>query len=321
MAYGVNKIAARPTARGVLTGLGLALLTVFAPVSVFANDEPKGEKQDRWGPAFTLGAGSAIGNQKASVESTSGLGLRDFSGTVVDEVRPAVDDEQLDVSPEVVFGVELMSPAITQIPGNPRFFANAEFLPTFAVTRNIAKEDDPTGFDTMNPNIPEQGIGGQGSRTTAEVQTLAWAAGIGVAMPFEWRGRQFRVKPQVGWYRYQVDVDGVVLRAAKPFNDGQPGRFIELEGADSKWFNAIGPGMELEMVLGRRGPIEPSVFIGGQAYKVLGNRKIEFSDSVTISDSVAGLPPTDTYTADWSFEVDPWVYRGWIGVRLRWLGN
>ena len=91
------------------------------------------------------------------------------------------------------------------------------------------------------------------------------------------------------------------------------------------------------MEAARVGPFGVSIFAGGAAYKILGNRTVKFSTTK----NAAGLPavfPTfrglpgalgstaaafgsDTYDADWSFEVDSWEYRGMLGVRFHWLGD
>jgi len=58
--------------------------------------------------------------------------------------------------------------------------------------------------------------------------------------------------------------------------------------------------------------------VGGHAHKIVSDRGLGFSDQVTLSGSNL---PTDTYTANWAFEVDPWLYRAGAGIRFHWLGK
>ena len=88
-----------------------------------------------------------------------------------------------------------------------------------------------------------------------------------------------------------------------------------------------GPGLDLEMDTGRFGPLGTSLFLGARFYRILGNRKIELSDSQSfpqefLADGVTpadGLGPVET-NARFRFEVDPWNYRVGIGLRFYWLG-
>jgi hypothetical protein len=298
----------------------LAILATVETSAVAAGPDPRGG-EDRWVPALAATSGVTIQDQEAAVASldvTNGAPLR----------NPA-DGDDLAVSPYVGANLQLMTPAIPAIPGRPRVFATGEILPTFASSRNIANEGNASsfGFPPELGQFPDVAITGQGSVTTAEVQTLAFGAAIGIAFPFEVRGRQLRLKPSAGWIRYEVDVEGSVLSAicdgggSRCRTDATPpgfARLIELQGSDSQWFDGIGPGLEIEMDVYRLGSFGVSLFLDGHAYRVLGDRTVDFSDSVTFTDPLGG---PDTYVADWSFEVDPWIYRAGLGIRIHWLGN
>jgi hypothetical protein len=54
-----------------------------------------------------------------------------------------------------------------------------------------------------------------------------------------------------------------------------------------------------------------TVFLSAQAYALLGDRKVNFSDSQTDA--------FGTESASWRFEPDEWLYRGAVGIRFRWL--
>jgi hypothetical protein len=305
--------------RSCCTGLTIATVVLASAAVAEGPDRRAGE--DRWVPALAVVSGVTIQDQEAAVSS--------FDFTNAAPLRNPTDGNDLAVSPYVGANLQLMAPAITAIPGRPRVFAAGEILPTFAVSRNIANEGNPSEF-AFPPGlgqIPELGITGQGSQTTAEVQTLAYGAAVGVAFPFVVRGFQLRAKPSVGWIRYEVAVEGTV-HAAFCAGGGNlcrtdafpPGfaRLVDLRGGDSQWFNGIGPGLEIEMDVYRFSQFGVSVFLDGHAYRVLGNRSVEFSDSIAITDDLGG---PDTYAANWSFEVDPWIYRAGLGLRIHWLGR
>lgn len=356
-------------------------ILLAAPAPAQEAPQPGSSGENRWVPGLGVTGGVTFQPQEASVESScqvggpgapGGQGLIEIppcSGGVppsAGPLRPSDSDSEWTVSPYVGVDLQLMTPALP-IPTRPRLFARGEILPTFASTRSIASEADPTGVSaptfggTGQVQPPgfytEKAIGGQGSETESTVQTLVWAAGMGLAFPFEVRGRLLRLKPSFGWIRYEVEVEGIVVRALKndrPDPQQRLGRVIRdctfspdtenptsatcsgvsLSGSGSQWFNGIGPGLELEMDAFRWGPIGVSLFLGGNAYKILGERRVSFSESVTYPNPsppnppVPGPPPlapnripADTYSANWSFEVDPWLYRAGVGIRFHWLGR
>ena len=85
-------------------------------------------------------------------------------------------------------------------------------------------------------------------------------------------------------------------------------------------FQGVGAGLEIEVdTLWRAGPFGISLFMGAQGVKLLGDTEVEFSGSTTVTNSALRPTPTQTMTADFSFEKDPWSYSGGIGVRFRFL--
>jgi hypothetical protein len=86
------------------------------------------------------------------------------------------------------------------------------------------------------------------------------------------------------------------------------------------------------MDVGQFGPIGASIFVNGAAYKVLGERTIDFTASAFFDATAPtpnGGPPNgtgtkglaeDTYTGNWTFEVEPWFYRANMGIRFNWFG-
>ncbi len=370
----------------------LALLAFLPAASSAREEEQAKERQageDRWVPSLAVTSGITIQSQEASVALLSSLsGLdEDFS----------TDGDDLAVSPYVGANLELMSPALP-LPGRPRVFLGAEILPTFAATRDVAKIGNPSGFEVrleIDPNppspvipgktldyalagYPENTILGVGSATSAEIDSLVFGAGVGVAFPFEVRGRPLRLKPSIGWIRYKIDVEGRALKAECPpyqfgtvtttaciaYDPGGPflpppavdgfTREIVLGAQGSQSFNGIGGGLDIEMDVFRVGQLGVSLFLGGRFYWTLGDRTIELGKSVPFDreemlrpvsvDEYPDAPyypppedypvppggyqfgtnvalPEETFTANWSFEVDPWMYRVGLGLRFHWLGS
>jgi len=258
------------------------------------------------------------------------------------ELRPAIRGNDWSVSPILGFDLQLLTPALSALPGKPRLFARGEIQLTFGSTRNVANEGNATGahlnetIDSLS-NIDTNGLSGTGSRVISETRTLGFGAVAGIAFPFEFLGRRLWLKPGAAWTRYTVDVVGKVEAGVK--NDpqfvttassdwGAHLRAVSLSGKRSPTYNGIGPSLELEMDVGQFGPLGASLFLGGAVYKILGDRSVSFSDSVHFAEFNPGAQdppnarvlPEDTYTANWTFEVDPWLVRGAVGFRLHWYG-
>jgi hypothetical protein len=259
------------------------------------------------------------------------------------------------VSPNVGVNLELMTPALEFIPTKPRFFAAVEFLPTFAPSQTVALNGAATTFlvpDQANNTFSAAAIGGQGSRLTATVMTSVVTADAGIAFEFEFKKRLMRFKPFAGWLRWGVVSEGKILTAFK--NDPVPPnsflplfgdniRFVTLNGNGSGFFNAVGPGFELEMEVAKHGPVRPVLYLMGAGYRTVGTNWFEYQSGTTVTDQFYdALPYTSTptgpcpppagcpavqypaasadYATKWTFQVDDWSYRAGIGLRLRWVG-
>jgi hypothetical protein len=257
----------------------------------------------------------------------------------------------------------------------PRLFLSGEILPTFASDRDVALDGDPSCVRGPEPEVEfcaldeptdedgrplrtagfnEDGINGEGSRTSAQIDTLVFGANLGVAIPLQVGKRQLRLKPSFGWIHYKVETEGFVVDGACDptlpctdvsttmtfFDPGPPPMVIEvpgpviegflretvLEASASKRFNGIGPGLDVELDAGRFGPLGVSLFVGGRAYAILGDRTISFGSAETFTDQLSdpGVDPpvkTDTAVGRFEVEVDPWIFRAHAGIRFQWLGS
>jgi len=330
----------------------------------------RGDGESTWAPSLAVTSGVGFQRQQAdlsSIDEGSGLPLG-LPGS----------GEGWRVAAYVGVNAEIMSP---EIAGGIRLFANGEYLPTFATDLDVAKVGDPQGIEIPPARFfpeptcqvdsplspfsvpgcycpygfgcyPEEAITGVGSRTTESIGQNVFGAAIGVALPFDFLGRKMSLKPSFGWIRYSIDVDGVVFKALKkpvesptiPTIRPVPVlRYVEMRDTASQTFNAIGPGLEVEMEVHQAGPVETSLFLDAHGYRVLGNRKMKLSATTSAScpgpvliqppagfeEQAAlgficavqfGFQPTD-YSADWSFKVDPWLYRVGLGLRFRWTGE
>ena len=226
------------------------------------------------------------------------------------------------VAPFVGGTVELMAPSWTPLPGRPRLFIRGDVVAAFAFDRDVAKEGSPGKMvDPQTAEFPEAAILGQGTTASAEVQPLVASAGTGIAFTVDFRGRRLRIKPSVEWFQEEVRFGGVVHRAVRT-NPGAPAptlstfEFISMTGSQTRTFNGIGPGLELEMDTLRAGPFMMTLFVSGQAYRILGNRNIKFGATHQMTAAELG---GQVVSADWSFEKAAWTYRGGLGLRFRWV--
>jgi len=318
------------------------------PSSIAEGDgwPPRQAGEDRWVPSLVLTAGATIQQQEGAVTSLFYDALSDELGPLRDP--PSANGDDVAVSPFVGVALELMTPALP-IPTRPRFFVSAEILPTFAASRELAIEGDPQECvrnfkvnapcvkDEDEPLVPgnaveQEKLRGDGSRTTATVDTLVFGANMGVSFPLQFRERQIRIKPSVAWISYKVDATGRVVAGqcepvtsctdlSSPFIGVIPGdlREIILTGSASQRFNGVGPGLDIELDVGAFGPIGAALFLGARAYAIMGDRTISFSSGETTYDDAIGTG--DEAEAFFDVEVDPWMYRAHVGIRFQWLGG
>jgi len=293
-----------------------ALLVVGFPGAAWCQE--MANDLNRWVPAFAVtsdilvqGADGFLQNN-LPVTSEGGTGGAELSGSG-SFTEPAVGGS-----------LELMSPALLPIPGRPRLFAHGGFSAVFSSTVDLEKLGSPGNFEppTLPPNASRPGsvVGGQGTKTSGEIDTLLVSAGVGLAFTFDVAERRFRLKPSFEYVREKVTVDGLLHHVegqgfcpgsdppvSCPPNPVQGWIFTQLSASGSETFHGIGAGLELEMDTVRLGPFMISLFLDGKATQLLGNRKIELAAS------------QGALTATWDAELHPWLYRGGLGLRFRFV--
>ena len=324
------------------TTFQLALSVAAASAQEEAPEPSRRLGADQWVPSLAVTSGVTIQEWEGESAATcSGC----TNPAPVDQLRVPASGDDRDVTPFVGGQLELMTPELP-IPLSPRFFAGGGVAPAFGTERAVADEGNvatlrsPLPPGSESTPFSEDAALGQGSEATAEmVDDWLYGAHAGIAFPLEFLGRSFRIKPSVGWIRFQIEAKGHVSDAEcrsvpgnpptncnpltmPPPPSATPGqlRSIQLRDKDTNTYDGIGGGLDVEMDVFRIGPIGSSLFIGAHAFKILGEREIEFGDSLTFADS--GQPGLGAATAEARFrvDVDPVVYRLGLGLRAHWLG-
>jgi hypothetical protein len=220
------------------------------------------------------------------------------------------------LSPVVGGSIELMTPRFAERFGRPRIFTHIDLTAAVGFTFDIAKEGVPGLMETPDEPVPESSLPGQGSVTIGSWEPLVVTAGFGIAFTVDRGEWHFRIKPSFEYIRQEIQVKGTVNRAIAlnpdlNFGRATEFRFIELAGQQTETYHGIGPGLEIEFDAARLSPFVMTVFVSGQAFALLNARDINFSDTHTDA--------FGTEFARWHFRPSPWVYRGLVGVRFRWL--
>lgn len=276
---------------------------------------------DRWVPSLSLTLGISFHAMEGEVSSVD---LTDGS-----EVRPTVDNDKVSRSPIAGGRLGILSPTLP-VPLRPRLFLEGEIAAVSNQKRRVAREGTPIGIDQPDPNpvdgrfrIFEETITGVGSVTNADMKNRQYGAAVGLFFPFQVGDWSFALKPGARYLRRTMEFDGRVLAARRgnlpataPDTATQQ---IVLLGDDELDLDAIGPSLELEIDVARWWDnVGASLFVGGGAYRVLGDRDVSFSGTTTAPDPDTGV--LDTFRADFSSEVDPWIFHGSVGLRVRWQG-
>jgi hypothetical protein len=240
------------------------------------------------------------------------------------------------IAPLVGGSLELMTPSPLDGFLYPRLFVHGDYAASFAFERNLAGKGSPGEFlppETYSPqanDIEERAVRGQGSRTRWQLDRDLWSAGGGIAFTATVFQRTVRIKPSFEWVHLSQDFIGVVHRAVKQripsqpqivTNPGQPNwrgqvvlddlsgfRLLSLTQTDTKEFDGIGPGLEVEVDTARLGPILTSVFVQGRGYHLIGNLDQKLTATNEFGES-----------ATWTIEPEQWMYRAGVGIRFRWV--
>jgi hypothetical protein len=217
----------------------------------------------------------------------------------------------------------------------------------FSFDRNVAKVGNPTGVKLpidqttglISPISPENTVRGMGAKTSGEVDQWVFGAGAGPAFTFEAFERRLRVRPSVEWMRQEIRVSGVLNKTFQtdtgetaaqqpgdpttgPTTQQFPADFLDpitIRSQDTQFFNGIGPGLELEMDAARAGPVMLSLFLSGQAYKMLGDLSVHLEGQSVVPAQAPYTDEDQSVNAGFDFHLHSWAYHGGLGLRFRWL--
>ncbi len=256
--------------------------------------------ESQWLPALSLG---------------SGLIAEEMDGSVVSSARPSAADSTRALLPYVSLGGELMTPALTLLPGRPRLFVHGDAGIAFDSDRRLALEGNPGALKfpiSSGGFTPIAAVKGRGSSTRARLEPLLVTAGAGLSFEFSVWGRGFRLKPSVEYFRQEMKITARMSDAMTLEPNGIcPCRSVSLQATDKQVSHGVGPGLEVEVDAARAGPVALTLFVSTQAYRLMNGRTLRASTDGSWTD---GEPASLTGEA----RLAPWVYRAGVGLRLRW---
>jgi hypothetical protein len=301
--------------------VGLVLVAAVAEPATAEDDLPGSRRNDnRWTPSLALSIGFTSQRFEGSVESERSL----FAFFFFQDVRPTDRSQKYLNMPNVSGMLEVQSPALPIPYLRPRIFFGGHADSVSSQRRSIAREGDPQSELTVPEGtgpFTELELLGTGSETTIDSETIQFGAHVGIAFPVQVGDWQVSVKPSVRYLRQELLFTGIVSEGNR--GDGMetvarsiPTNRILLEGSASTDLHAVGPGLEIEIEAGGVRSLSASVFVSGGAYRVLSDLQIPFS--------AQGMDSNQTgftlYNANWTADIDPWLYRANVGMRIRWTG-
>jgi len=284
---------------------------------------------DGWTPGVALTGGMLFNEIDASLATSDVLGPGVEVGMPTQPIQPSGSGQDLEPVPFVGTSIDLMSPPFGDgARVRPRLFIHADFSLNFAQEDDLARTDNagpqlsiPQALiDSQTERIPASVLLGQGTRASAKVEPLSYGAGLGAAFEVQLFDQIIRIKPSIEYFSYEVQASGIVSRAValvdvtpEP-NDLSDFRHILLESRRSKRFHGLGPGLEIETDAARVGSLVTSVFLSARAYSMFGN--LEIRDNVFNTSDPDPLAQQEN--ARFETEIDRWLFRGGVGIRLRW---
>lgn len=279
--------------RSVVNGITAACIVLLCGTS---SAEPLVvDESRRWVPSLALTSGMLVGGARGEVAST---------------VRPSATGSKSIISPWLGGSLEIMTPAWEPLGGRTRFFVHGGLAGNLGFERDLAKEGNPDTF--VAPTIPGFGdealVRGQGSVTRAEPTDFQASAGIGFSITIDTEWRRIRVKPSFEYLVEEIEISGLVHRAISVDPAIPSFNFFAISGTEEKYFHGIGPGLEVEADIVRKGPFLLALTVSGGAYHTLGDRDVVISST----------DATGAESATWRYRKDAWTYRGHVGLRFRW---
>jgi hypothetical protein len=282
------------------TAFALILIALFAGFASpsEANDSPASRQSKRWY------------EWTPSLAVTFGVYFVDYDTDLESTVRDSANGSDVVITPFVDGVVEFMSPPL-ELPTAPQIFIQGSVGPSFG--QDVTSASEGALAELEFPDSPVYGEGaiqGTGSQVIVETQSLTYGARIGVAFSTTIVERTVRWKPSIGWWRYTVKVTGEVQHVRRVGFSG-PNTIIFMSGTETRSYNSVGPGLEIETDLEQNYGLGISAFVFAHGHYILHDRTGTIRASASTGD-----------TARFGYKTDsPWIYRVGFGVRVSWLGD
>lgn len=297
--------------------------------------EEKRDEKSRWVPAIGLSSGAYVqrfqgtlgasdlncGTDVASTcFSPDPWGSDDPADFQLQKGTPSTDRTRV-FTPFVAVNLELTTPSLIDDFGAPSLFAHVDFAYTFGFEKNIAVLGAPGPLRPPPPLETNPALWkGQGDSMTFKADDFQFSGGVGISFHLDVLDRRVRIKPSLEYMRQSARLSGSLQRVVKTVS-GPPNQFacssgenpntgyrcIQLANEKTAVFHSIGPGLEVEVDAGRKGPVVLALYGGAQAYAILGSNRVTFSDSNDLGES-----------AEWKYIANRWFFRGSVGLRFRW---
>ncbi len=271
------------------------------------------DENDRWVPSLALTLGFTTQLHKGSVSSLQPNGFGGFQ-----QFRDP-DRNRKNLNSIHVGGlVEIQTPSLPIPIVHPRFFFGGEVVNVSSQRRSIARDGNPQPklIEPATINFLDLAITGQGSATTSDMDTAQFGAHVGMSFPIELGDWLVSIKPSARYLNQEVQFRGIVSDGdrADKVSGVPPTRVVLIQGAEKLTVHSVGPGLEIEIAAGGVRSLAASLFISGGAYRVLSNREVSFTS--TARDNLFNR----RYVGTWNAEIDPWIYRANVGMRIKWTG-
>lgn len=290
-----------------ITGLFFASVA-FAETGVGGRDA----KDDRWVPSFSLYMAGLPEHRRASADS---------------EVTPDQDSESVGFPWSIGSEVGLASPVIGSSRWKPRLTLHAGGGYVLDGTDPVSTNEDPGGFPTQNPSIPDpSSYGNQGTAVRAQAKPWVLTAGVGALFEFEAFERTIFVRPSLEWM-YRKDTIEAVLGVVEgqvlvpPNSDcANYCDILFIQAQTEKGYHSLGGGLEAAVEGGRLGDFVMRFFLSGRIYGILGDRKTAISPVGTwVGDDGQPTLRPDTQTAfNARYERETVHYRFGVGMQFFW---
>lgn len=240
------------------------------------------------------------------------VSVQTAKGTNINDVRGPLSGDETFAAPVVDFGGQLFGPPLDFLPGSPRPFMHGayQFWPTSE--QRIAREGQPQARATppneILPGTESDQFRGQGTEIDWDVGG-SWYTGLGLSwlLPIAAFDRNIQIRPSLDYFGETGDARSFLTNVEGP--TGGPFTETNLAGSAPLTLHGLGPRIQLESYIARRGPIGLSVYAGAQFYWFLGDRQVQF----TAGDGTSSM--------DVTLHKQPLVAQGGVGFRVHWLGT